>query len=493
LRLENKISNMRGFSLILFSLLVILGFSLSQCKKEPPINGTGISFTTDTLTFDTVFTSLGSTTRYFKVKNSTSKDITISNIQLMGLQGNQYRINVDGVAGKSFSNIEVLANDSLYVFVEVTVNPNAANAPFVIQDEILFSVKGQMQKVVLEAWGQNAYYHLGERYSTLNPPGVWLTDKPHIILAKRDSFPGMEVKAGVTLNIPSGARLFFGPGALLSVDGTLNALANQGDSISFDGLRLESFYQDRPGQWLGIIYGRPAKINMRGCMITESTFGVSDEHIVNVLVGDIVTTSKLSDYGSVTPEVTLDKCIIKHTAGSALTGISTKLTATNCLFHTAGGNTTGLFLGGDYEFTHCTMANVYTRYVDHKSPCLVVSDRIVDIDNTLISNPNLTAKFTNCIIYGNLQDEFGFVSAMPSTQIIFENCLLKTDVDSFAMVGNINCKINQDPEFIDPTKEIYTPDSLPSPAVNSGKPTSITNDLFYKLRDAIPDIGALEW
>lgn len=484
---------MRGISLTIISLLLLLGFSLTQCKKESPINGTGISFTTDTLTFDTVFTSLGSTTRYFKVKNNTSKDITMSNVQLMGAQGNQFRLNVDGVAGKRFSNIEVLANDSMYVFVEVTVNPNAANAPFVIQDEILFSVKGQIQKVVLEAWGQNAYYHLGERYSTANPPGLWLTDKPHIILSKRDSFPGMEVKAGVTLNIPSGARLFFGPGALLSVDGTLNALANQGDSISFDGLRLESFYQDRPGQWLGIIFGRTAKVNLRGCMITESTFGLSDEHILNVLVGQRITTSALPTYGSATPEVTLDKCIIKHTAGTALTAISTKLNATNCLFHTAGGNVTGLFLGGDYNFIHCTMANVYTKYVDHRSPCLVVADRIVDIDNTPISNPNLTAKFTNCIVYGNLQDEFGFVTAMPSSQISFDNCLLKTNVDSFAVVSNANCVLNKDPKFKNPSKEIYTPDSLPSPAVNSGKVTSVTNDLFYKLRDAMPDMGALEW
>lgn len=276
---------MRFFSIFLFIGLLGLSLTLTQCKKESPINGTGISFTTDTLTFDTVFTSLGSTTRYFKVKNTTTKDITISNIKLMGLQGNQFRLNVDGLPGKNFDNVEVLAKDSLYIFVEVTVNPNIANAPFVIQDEILFSVKNQLQKVVLEAWGQNAYYHVGESYSMTNPPPVWLADKPHIILRLRDTLRALEIKQGVTLNIPSGARLFFGAGAFISVDGTLNALANQGDSISFDGVRLESYYNDRPGQWWGIIYGRTAKVNMRGCMITESTFGLSDEHILNVIVG----------------------------------------------------------------------------------------------------------------------------------------------------------------------------------------------------------------
>lgn len=481
-----------------FSALIITFFglatllTLNRCKKEAPINGTGISFSKDTLTFDTVFTSLGSTTRFFKVRNSTNKNIVIQNIELAGLQGNQFRINVDGVFGRKFSNVEVLAKDSIYVFVEVTVNPNAANAPFVITDDVNFLVDGVPQKVVLQAWGQNAYYHLGTRYSVSNPPPLWLTDKPHIIL-RGDSFPGMEVPAGVTLNIPSGTRIFMGPSALMSIDGTLNALANPGDSISFDGLRLESFYQNRPGQWLGIVYGRPAKINMRGCVITESTFGLSDEHILNVIVGRRITTSNLQNYSISTPEIKLDRCIIKHTAGSALTAIASKLEAVNCLFHTAGGNLTALFLGGDYEFNHCTMANVFNQYVEHKTECVVVTDRLVDIDNTPVLSPSLSARFTNCVAYGSLKNELGFVTSNPSSQIFFDHCVMKVEADTFARVNHVDCKLNTDPKFKTPNRENYTPDSLRSPLTNAGLNTGVMTDLWGKTRDAQPDIGAIEW
>ena len=469
-------------------------FALTQCKKETLVNGTGISFSTDTLTFDTVFTTLGSTTRFFKIRNSTNKDITISNIKLMGLQGNQFRLAVDGVSGTSFNDIDVLANDSIYVFAEVTVNPNNSNNPFVIQDEILFSVKGQTQKVVLEAWGQNAYYHLGERYSLSNPAPVWQTDKPHIILAKRGGYPGLAVDSGATFNIPSGSKIFLGPGALISVDGTLIAKANQGDSINFEGLRLENYYNSRPGQWLGIIYGRPADVQLRGCIINESAFGLSDEHIVNVITNQRITTSKLADYGSaLKPKVTLENCIIKNTAGTALTAIYTELKATNCLFHTAGGNITGLFLGGDYEFTHCTMANVYTRYVEHKTECLVITDQIKDIDDAFYTGAPLNASFVNCAVYGNIQSEFAYFTAAPASQIKFENCLVKVSTDSFSRVNGINCILNQDPKFKKPDNENYTPDSLNSPLVNAGKNAGTVTDLKYQVRDAQPDIGALEW
>ncbi len=480
------------FAILSVSVFILMG--LTQCKKDSLVNGTGISFSTDTLTFDTVFSSLGSSTRYFKIRNSTSKAITISNIKLMGLQGSQFRLAVDGVSGTNFNDVEVLANDSLYVFAEVTVNPNNTANPFVIQDEVVFSVKGQMQKVVLEAWGQNAYYHLGQRYSVSNPVPIWQTDKPHIILSKRGGYPGLSVDSGATLNIPSGTRIYMGAGALISVDGTLIAKANQGDSINFEGLRLEHYYDNRPGQWLGIIYGRPANVQLKGCIINESAFGVSDEHIINVIVNQRITTSKIADYGTTAkPKVTLDNCIIRNTAGTALTAIYTELKATNCLFHTAGGNVTGLFLGGDYQFTHCTMANVYGKYVDHKSECLVITDQIKDIDNAVYTGAALTSAFTNCVVYGSLQNEFAFVTAAPSSQIKFENCLLKTNVDSFAHVNSISCILNQAPEFRKPDEDDYTPDSNISPLVNSGKNAGILYDLRYQIRDVLPDIGALEW
>lgn len=483
----------KSFLFILLCATIGL-FSLNQCKKDPLVNGTGISFSTDTLTFDTVFTSLGSTTRSFMIYNTTAKPITISNIKLAGLQGNQFRINVDGVSGTSFNNVEVLAKDSMYVFVEVTVNPNNVNAPYVINDEVQFFVKNQVQKVVLEAWGQDAYYHWGTRYSTTNPPPVWKTDKPHIILSKTDSFPGLEVQEGVTLNIPSGARIYMGPGALISVDGTLNAVANCNDSITFEGIRLEHYYDNRPGQWLGIFYGRKptTAINMTGCILNESGYGLADEYLLNVIFGDTVTTSHIENYGASRPKVNLNKTIIKNTSGTALTAIATELRATNCLFCNTGGNAVGLFLGGDYEFKHCTLANTYPKYVDHKSESLVITDQIKDIFDRLFTSAPLTATFTNTVVYGNMNNEFAFVTANPSAQINFTNCLVKAEQDTFSKVNGVNCQLNLDPMFKKPENWDFMPDTG-SPLLNAGLSSSVTDDLYCRVRSSSPPtIGAIE-
>src|SRR5690606_35179996 len=142
------------------------------------------------------------------------------------------------------------------------------------------------------------------------------TDKPHIVVAKGGI--GIAVEQGTTFTIPSGTRLYMGANALISIDGTLIANANPGDSITFEGLRLDEDYKDRPGQWLGIIYSRTANIQMTRCVINESLLGLADEHTVNVLVGSSITTTHLPYAADPIPNVTLDKVIIKNTSGTAL-------------------------------------------------------------------------------------------------------------------------------------------------------------------------------
>lgn len=489
---KNRIASLH-FVMFTITILLLLA-SLTQCKKDS-VNGTGISFSNDTLTFDTVFTTLGSTTQRFKVYNRTGQDITIDNIKLMGLQGSQFRINVDGISGTNFNNVEVLAKDSIYVFVEVTVNPNDASAPFVINDEIQFSVHDETAKVVLNAWGQNAYYHLGETYSTANPQPAWQTDKPHIVVAKNGI--GIAVSQGATFTIPSGTRLYMASNSLISIDGNLVANANAGDSISFNAIRHhEEIYKNRPGQWLGIIYSRTANVQMTRCTINESVLGLSDEHAINALVGQTITTSQLPYTADPIPTVTLDKVIIKNTAGTALTAIKTNLTAKNSLFYTTGGNVVGIFLGGTYNFTNCTMANVYTQFVDHNSESLVIADRIAGLNNTLYTGSPLSATFVNCIAYGGLENEVAFASENPASQISFQNCLLKIEADTFTQVSSANCILNENPQFKNYTQSDYTPDTG-SPLINSGIlitgsfPTP-TDDLYGNPRIEIPDIGAIE-
>ncbi|MFN8310068.1 MAG: hypothetical protein U0T73_08900 [Chitinophagales bacterium] len=486
----------------LFALLIVALFlsaitAMESCHKESFTNKGALSFSTDTLTFDTVFTSLGTTTRSFKVRNTQGKAIQISSIKLMQLQGATFRMNVDGVSGNSFTNVEIPAHDSIYVFVEATINPNSGVNPLLIFDQIQFVTNGTTQQVTLMAYGQNAYYYRGRRIfsGTVTFP----TDKPIIIL-RGDSFPGLEVRDAATLNIAAGTKIFVGPNALISVNGTLNCNGTASDSIIFQGLRLEASYDAKPGQWLGILFGRNntygAHINMTHTIVDESYFGVSDEHILNVLAGARLTDSRLPDYQSypITPTVTLNKTIIRNASSTCLTAFKATLNAVNCLFHSAGGQMVVCGLGGTYNFTHCTLANVNNRYTDHKSESLTLTESLVDIDEAGVGPFAISATVTNCVVYGTLQNELAF-SPRNISNVSFQNCLLRIPEDSFHLVqaANNSCIFNQDPLFREESGNDYRPDSVPSPLYRSGTVTSVSDDLRDVLRSTPPDIGALQW
>ncbi|HQG37853.1 MAG TPA: hypothetical protein PLK15_01875, partial [Chitinophagales bacterium] len=136
----------------------------------------GISISTDTLSFDTLFSTLGSTTRFFTLRNTTKQPIKISDIRLAGGSSSRYRINVDGDSGVLFKNVEIPAKDSLYVFVEVTVNPTAVNLPFLVEDSIQFITNGNFQQVQLQSYGQNAHFFNGDSIETNT---VWNDDLPY--------------------------------------------------------------------------------------------------------------------------------------------------------------------------------------------------------------------------------------------------------------------------------------------------------------------------
>ena len=113
----------RNHLLIFFIVFLVITFS---CRKEEFItdSGTKLSFSVDTVMFDTVFTTIGSTTKRFKIYNKYNKTISVSSIYLANGNSSNFRLNIDGQQSNSVSDVEVLANDSLYIFVEVTVDPN---------------------------------------------------------------------------------------------------------------------------------------------------------------------------------------------------------------------------------------------------------------------------------------------------------------------------------------------------------------------------------
>lgn len=485
--------------LFVFSIPAVV-LLLSNCRKEQFGNG-DISFSTDTLTFDTVFTSLGSTTKYFKVFNTDKKAVKISNIQLKHLVGTQFRIEVDGVSGDQFTDIEIPAKDSIYVHVEVTVNPNSSATPFVIVDDVSFLVNGNESIVHLQAFGQNAHFHYGEEITSNK---TWSNDLPHVVIS-HDTVPGVYVRCGATLTIQPGCKIFFTGNSALFVEGTLKAEAQTWtDSITFEGVRLEDYYTDKPGQWFGVVFLRNADCVPNGsfdhCVVNESSYGV--------YAGAGLSTN-FSDYlGSAgRPNVSIKNCIIKNSSDNAVYGFNAKITAENCIFFTAGDNLLKFGLGGEYDFKHCTIYNTGSKFVEHKSETLLLSN-FVAAGNSVYPEP-LKASFTNCVVYGSLQNEISFNNYQdpPTNFSDFDNsfsfCDVKTRQDTFEMFTAIhdNNLFNQEPRFRSTENNNFTPwDSTGyfSPLIDYA-PTGLSPDIYGTVRPVSKttntnkfDIGAVE-
>ena len=148
---------------ILFGFLVacclLFWGTLSSCNKQVLLSKSNLTFSTDTLVFDTVFTTVGSTTKSFKIYNPDQRSLKIEEIELMGGENSVYRINVDGTPGALHTDLLLEAKDSLFVFVEVTLQVNNTTNPLIIEDSVRFRTNGKDQYVKLAAWGQDAYFH----------------------------------------------------------------------------------------------------------------------------------------------------------------------------------------------------------------------------------------------------------------------------------------------------------------------------------------------
>lgn len=464
------------------SLLLFL--IISGCKKDTLLSDPSakLEFSVDTLTFDTVFTGIGSATRLFKVYNNHKQRIKISAVSLGGLETSSFRMNVDGIAGTSFKDLEIAAEDSMYVFVEVTVDPNSQNTPFIVTDSILFTTNGNVQDVKLQAFGQNAHFFDNEILCTQ----TWTNDKPYVLLGS------VLVDTLCTLTISEGVRIFMHANANLIVSGKLIINGSEDSLVNFEGDRLEAFFDDLPGQWGGIIILRGSTGNIiNNAMINEATSGI--------VIGSS-TSSDLNDFTSANkPDITVSQTTVKNSRSFGLFSFFSDVSAENILIHSSGENNMALLYGGIHRINHSTIANYGVLGIDHKSPVLRLTNYAIQ-NQTEVFVSDLDALFTNSIFYGNIpmgsEPEDGEVEidliTDQGTQIdyLFEYCFLRTNLD----INNShfdNTSKNIDPLFMDVFEGDYSLQAG-SPCIDAGKVTAVIIDLPGTARDAMPDVGAFE-
>ncbi len=198
--------------LILILISAALFFSCQPERNFIEDSDAKLEFTLDTLFFDTVFTTIGTATRAFKVKNPHKQFIRIDEIELAGGAFSVFRINVDGASGLRFSDLELAPHDSMYVFVEATLDPSGSDDILRIQDSIVFYANGNMQDVDLMAWGQDVHMIGGE---ILDQNTTWPAGKPYLIIDY------LYVDSLASLTIDPGVKVFLHKDAGIYVDGRL--------------------------------------------------------------------------------------------------------------------------------------------------------------------------------------------------------------------------------------------------------------------------------
>lgn len=455
------------------TLSFFLFIIMISCRKEEFSSDPSLRLNTnvDSLHFDTVFTTTGSVSQFFKIMNDNDKGVEIASVRLAGGAASPFKINADGRPGPVVNQIEVAGHDSVYVYVTVKIDPNAADLPFVVRDSIEISYNGNTEWVQLEAFGQNAHFF---RNHEITGNQVWTNDLPYVLL------DGFTIDTNATLTIMKGCRVHINARSAFIVNGTLIVQGEKWDStrVIFTGDRLDIPYRDFPASYPGIFISESSVNNdIRYALIKNAYQGI--------VVNEQASNSN--------PKLLIRESIIDNAYDIGLFGINTTIRAENLLIGNSGKNLV-LVKGGGYEFVHCTIASVSSDFLPHKEPVVYVADYISNSPGFPLS-----ATFQNCILWGEsnglVKNEVITSKRGNQFSVLFRDVIwrVETNPTNSSIVNAMNLS---DPGFIGfpPVEGPFNFRLAPgSPALNTGSASLLLIDLDGNLRPVgLPDLGAYE-
>ncbi|WP_159024009.1 hypothetical protein [Formosa sp. L2A11] len=494
----------------------------SSCRKDfnfSPSTGS-LTFSKDTVYLDTVFSNIGSSTYNLKVYNNSDNDIVIPSLKLALGEDSDYRLNVDGMSGKVFEDVEILAKDSMYIFIETTIDYNNfsnAENTYLYTDKIEFDSGTNAQDIDLVTLVKDAVFIYpskntegivetltldinGEQVET-TIQGRFLTEdelhftntKPYVIYgyAAVPNNKVMTVDAGARLHFHSDSGLFVSQGASLQVNGTYsNDRENLENEVIFEGNRLETSFSDTPGQW-GTIWLYDGSIN----------------NSINYATIKNATVAILSEGNPDESKLTLKNTQIYNSSNYGVLGRNTSITAENLVINNSGQSSFAATLGGRYNVTHATIANYWSSSF-RQYPALLINNYLVDDDGTTYIANLSEANFNNCIIYGNDNPEFvldqveddalvynfKFTNCLARFQNLSSNTYTGVNYDFNDATHYENMIFNEDPSFKNSSNNELGIDEN-SKAINQGNATyanQVPLDILNTSRTAAPDLGAYQ-
>lgn len=449
--------------------LVMAAASVVGCQREVWDSNPDheLRFSTDTLFFDTVFTTVGSVTLPLKVYNDHEGTLLIDEIELEAGVASQYRINVDGAPitnlSQPYRDKVLHAGDSMYVFVEVTVDPeeSAGDSPFWVVEGLRFLTNGNEQVVTLVARGQNAnFYGDPNEFAIDICDEVWTPDLPYVIYGR------LRVREGCTLIIEPGTDIYGHSGSGIWVDGgRLIAEGTLEAPITFQGDRLDDAYADAVGQWgINVDLTLPTDESLVNYSVFRGGIWLSyaDEcemnhvHLSQATVGLWVdSVAPGADYA-----LRLRNSIVTKAESIGILSQSGDIVGYNNLFSDCGQACGYFALGGDVQMHLSTFANYASESGGIRQfPTLYLNDWYEAADGSLQIRPfSGNSEWRNCIAYGNNAGLTDFSEVVVdlfdpeayTSPLITASAIHHQEPNFPVWIYDDNTTVNQVPPFVNP-------------------------------------------
>lgn len=410
---------MRAKIILLYIVITLSATSLllTSCMDDESFSTSRsdlLTFSQDTVSFDTCFSEVPTPTRTFWVYNRTGRGLRCSSIRLSGGNQTGYRVNVDGMylggaQGYVVTDQEIREGDSIRVFVELTAPRNHSDHPQQCNDDLVFTLEsGMQQKVALSAHTWDAEFL---RNVTLTEDMVLSDPRPTVI------YGTLTVPEGLTLTIPAGKTLFFDSSAGIDIHGRLLCQGQQGREVVLRGNRLDNMFDYLPydnisGQWQGLHFYGTSYGN-------ELTY--TDLHAAtDAIVCDSSDVSR--------PKLTIANSTIHNNMQNGINTFSSQLTIANTQITNCGGNLL-LAIGGDIDINGCTLAQFYPYNAYYgKSLWFSNTNTLYDYPLTYFAVRNsIVTGYEDDVIEGSCKtDAEGNPSEDVAFSYYFENSSLRT-------------------------------------------------------------------
>jgi len=493
-------------NLIVYPFVLTVFILLFSCRKDfstIPSTSSNLIFSTDTVFLDTVFSNISTSTYTLKVYNNSSDDIHIPSISL--LRANSfYRLNVDGLPGTRFKNVPLRAKDSLFIFIEGTINYSSTDPLYV--DAIIFDSGDKSENVDLITLVQDAHFIYVNNQTDLKSVKPYF--KPESDSLKIHYLTNAEilfcndtsdeksivfygycgVEANKTLTIAANKRLYFHKNSALVIEKDARLIVNGtlDEKVLIEGDRLEPAFSETPGQWDAIWLRAGSKSNEINYLNSRnSTFG-------------IICDSVSSDNS--TPTLTLKNTELYNNSEVGLLANQSHIIAENVVIGNSRTASFKVINGGTYDFNHSTLANYWSESI-RRGNTIQISN--INSNEELESQVlNLTANFTNTIIDGNNSKEIYFEKNKNDTfDFLFQNCLIKYDGTSedplydFTDTDNyLDIEENTTADYLDTSLNKFEI-GADSELIDKADDTNAARtpiDIIGEDRTLAPDIGAYQ-